>query len=55
MALSRRAAGAVQQAPEEVGWMCVRVSAGRGLDPWIQADEECEEVGGYGVGEEVVD
>lgn len=49
MALSRRAAGAVQEAPEEVGWVRVGVALRGGLDAGIEPDEEREEVGGYGV------
>lgn len=45
----------VQEAPEEVGRVRVGMSACGGLDPWVQANEEREEVGGDGVREEVVD
>jgi hypothetical protein len=48
---ARGDAGGGQQLPEEVGGVSVGVLLAGGLDAWVEANEENEEVGGYGVRE----
>lgn len=47
----RSEARRVQQAPEMVRGVRIRMAECRGLDARVQAYEEAEEVGCYGIGE----
>lgn len=42
----------MEEVPVEVRGVGVRVALGSGLDTWIEAHEDAEEVGSYGVGQE---